>query len=54
MEKDVLDPTDADIKLPVGMQLVGKHWDEETLLNVADAWERSVDWKTLHSEVESS
>lgn len=28
-------------KMPVGMQLVGKRWDEETILKVAKAWEIS-------------
>jgi amidase len=33
--------------LPVGMQLIGRHWDEFTIYRAAAAYERSVDWKTL-------
>ncbi len=47
MKEDVLVADDAHIKLPVGMMLVGKYWHEETLLKAGDAWERSVDWKTV-------
>ena len=31
-------------RLPVGLQLTGKMFDEETLLCVADAYERATDW----------
>ena len=31
-------------RLPVGLQLTGKMFDEETLLRVADAYERATDW----------
>lgn len=34
-------------KLPVGMQIVGKWWAEETVLKAAFAWETSWDWKTM-------
>ena len=34
-------------KLPVGMQIVGKWWDEETILRAAHAWELTNDWKTF-------
>jgi aspartyl-tRNA(Asn)/glutamyl-tRNA(Gln) amidotransferase subunit A len=30
--------------LPVGLQFIGKHFDEESLLKVAYAYERSTDW----------
>ncbi len=30
--------------LPIGMQLIGKPWDEETLLNVAFAHESATEW----------
>lgn len=33
--------------LPVGMQLVGKYWDEFTIYQIASAFENAVDWKTL-------
>jgi aspartyl-tRNA(Asn)/glutamyl-tRNA(Gln) amidotransferase subunit A len=31
-------------RLPVGLQLTGKTFDEETVLRVADAYERATDW----------
>jgi amidase len=33
--------------LPVGLQLVSKHWDESTIYRAAAAFERAADWKTL-------
>lgn len=33
--------------LPVGLQLIGKFWDEATLYQAADAFETSGDWKTF-------
>lgn len=36
-----------DIRLPVGMQLVGKFFDELTLYKTALAWEDAFDWKKL-------
>jgi amidase len=30
--------------LPVGLMLVGRHFDESTLLKIAHAYEQSVDW----------
>ncbi|GAA5828304.1 hypothetical protein JCM11251_006186 [Rhodosporidiobolus azoricus] len=44
---DIRTPADADLKLPCGMMLVGKMWDEPALLRVADAWEQANDWKQL-------
>lgn len=35
------------VKLPVGMQIIGKWWDEEKVLRVGHAWELAHDWKTL-------
>ena len=37
----------SDVKLPVGMQIVGKWWDEETVYRVAYAWELGHEWKML-------
>jgi amidase len=31
--------------LPVGMMLVGRHFDEASLIRVADAFEGAGDWK---------
>jgi len=33
--------------LPVGMMLVGRHFDEATLYRAAHAFERSLDWTSL-------
>ncbi len=33
--------------LPVGLQRVGRFWEEATLYRVADAFETATDWKTL-------
>ena len=33
--------------LPVGMMLVGKAFDEETIYRAAAAFEKGVDWKSL-------
>lgn len=35
-----------EIKLPVGLQIIGKHYDEPTIYSAAYAWEQAVDWKT--------
>ncbi|KAK4504682.1 hypothetical protein PRZ48_002643 [Zasmidium cellare] len=35
------------VKLPVGMQVIGKWWDEEMVYRVGFAWERGNDWKKL-------
>jgi amidase len=32
--------------LPVGMMLIGRDFDESTILRAAHAFETSVDWKT--------
>jgi amidase len=37
---------DESVKLPVGLQIVGKWWDEETVYQVAYAWELAHDWKS--------
>jgi aspartyl-tRNA(Asn)/glutamyl-tRNA(Gln) amidotransferase subunit A len=31
-------------RLPVGLQLVGRMWDEATILRAADAYERETGW----------
>jgi aspartyl-tRNA(Asn)/glutamyl-tRNA(Gln) amidotransferase subunit A len=35
-------------RLPVGLQLVGRAWDEGTLLRAGDAYERATPWKDMH------
>ena len=32
---------------PVGLQFIGKHWEESTLYRAAHAYEQSVDWQNL-------
>ena len=36
-----------DLKLPTGMQIVCKKFDDLTCLKIAAAWERSKDWRSL-------
>jgi amidase len=33
--------------LPIGMQLIGKHWDESTIYRAAHAFEQSGDWRNF-------
>lgn len=40
-------PEDANVMLPVGMQVVGGLWQEEKILRVAHAWESHFDWKKM-------
>ena len=30
--------------LPIGLQCIGRHFDEETILRIAHAYEQSTDW----------
>ena len=32
--------------LPVGVQLMGRHWDEARLLAAAHAYQQATDWHT--------
>ncbi len=34
----------SDDRLPIGLQMVGRMWDEETLLRAGDAYERETGW----------
>ncbi len=38
---------DPSVKLPVGMQIIGRKFRDIDCLKVAAAWERAFDWKTL-------
>lgn len=38
---------DANIKVPASLQIVGRFWDESTILKAAYAWEQAVDWTTF-------
>ncbi|EMC96140.1 hypothetical protein BAUCODRAFT_23979 [Baudoinia panamericana UAMH 10762] len=35
------------VKLPVGMQVIGRWWDEEKVFKVGYAWELSNDWRAM-------
>jgi aspartyl-tRNA(Asn)/glutamyl-tRNA(Gln) amidotransferase subunit A len=37
--------------LPIGMQIIGKHWDEETIFQVGAAYEGATDWVTRAPKV---
>lgn len=50
MSEDVLSADDEKVLLPVGMMITGKRFDEVTVLRVGDAWEQSVEWRTLRPE----
>jgi aspartyl-tRNA(Asn)/glutamyl-tRNA(Gln) amidotransferase subunit A len=39
--------TEGGERLPIGFQVIGRMFDEATMLRVADAYERSTDWNTL-------
>ena len=38
-------------RLPVGLQLTGRAWDEATLLRIADAYERATPWSRMHPDL---
>ncbi|OQV05490.1 hypothetical protein CLAIMM_10220 isoform 3 [Cladophialophora immunda] len=40
-------PDNPDVKLPAGLQIVGKRFEDLTCYKVAAAWEEHKDWKTL-------
>lgn len=37
--------TEPGLELPVGMQLVGRMFDEATLLQAGHTWEQAFDWR---------
>jgi aspartyl-tRNA(Asn)/glutamyl-tRNA(Gln) amidotransferase subunit A len=39
-------------RLPVGLQLTGRAWDEPTVLRLADAYERVTQWSSMHPPTE--
>jgi aspartyl-tRNA(Asn)/glutamyl-tRNA(Gln) amidotransferase subunit A len=43
--------SDGGSDLPVGLQVLSKHFDEATMLRVAHAYEQSTDWHTRHPEL---
>ncbi|KAJ0364312.1 hypothetical protein COL154_004998 [Colletotrichum chrysophilum] len=45
---------DAQVMLPVGMQIVGGLWQEKSILRVGHAWENNFDWRALKNIEEST
>jgi len=44
-------PKNGNIKMPIGMQIIGKHFDEKTILKTANIYEKNSDWnKICHCE----
>jgi len=43
----------TDNKLPLGLQIVGKYWDEATVYRVARAYERETGWAEMHPILET-
>jgi amidase len=39
--------SDPNVRLPVGMQMVGGLWQEQKILNAAFAWESANEWKQI-------
>lgn len=37
----------AAVKLPTGIMLVGRRYDDVTVLKAAAVWEKAFDWKTM-------
>ncbi|KAK1676272.1 amidase [Colletotrichum godetiae] len=44
---------DAQVLLPVGMQIVGGLWQEKRILTIAHAWETNFDWKSVTNTTEA-
>ncbi len=40
----VANPADSGNPLPVGLQLIGPHLSEPTLLNIAHTYQQTTDW----------
>ncbi|KAL1889950.1 hypothetical protein Sste5346_008528 [Sporothrix stenoceras] len=40
---------DPDVKLPVGMQIVGRQYEDLVCMQVAAVWEKENDWKSLYA-----
>jgi amidase len=47
VEADILTEDDRNIRLPIAFQIVGKYFDETTILRAAGAWEKAYNWKEL-------
>jgi aspartyl-tRNA(Asn)/glutamyl-tRNA(Gln) amidotransferase subunit A len=40
--------------LPIGMQIIGKYFDEATILRLAYAYEQSTDWHKMKPRIQKS
>jgi aspartyl-tRNA(Asn)/glutamyl-tRNA(Gln) amidotransferase subunit A len=40
-------PKDGDIAMPIGMQIIGKGFDEKTILSVANSYEKATKWHEM-------
>lgn len=45
-------PKDGDNLLPIGMQIIGKGFDEATVLNVANAYEQATEWHNAKPQLD--
>lgn len=43
----IVKPDDGEVALPVGLQIIGKPFDELTILAAADAFEKETDWHKM-------
>lgn len=42
---------DADIELPVGLQIIGPQWGEQKIFNVGYAYQQATDWHKKHPQI---
>ncbi len=44
-------PEDGDVEMPVGMQIIGRSFDEETILRLAKVYEENTKWRKRKPEI---
>lgn len=44
-------PKDGNIEMPIGMQIIGKHFDEKIILKTANVYENNSDWNRNKSKI---
>ena len=47
LEADIIEPSDLNLKLPIGLQIVGNYYDESMIYRFASAWEHAYDWRSM-------